>query len=64
LELIPEPANVASGMEPSAKPSKEIDRSKIFIVHGHDDSSKLEVARFIEKIGFEPIILHEQASGM
>jgi predicted nucleotide-binding protein len=63
LDLIPEPANVASGMEPSAKLSKEIDRSKIFIVHGHDDSAKLEVARFIEKIGLEPIILHEQASG-
>jgi len=62
LELIPEPANTASGMAPPAKPSKEIDRSKIFIVHGHDDSAKLEVARFIEKIGFEPIILHEQAS--
>ena len=62
LELIPEPANAASEMASPAKPSKEIDRSKIFIVHGHDDSAKLEVARFIEKIGFEPIILHEQAS--
>lgn len=62
LELIPEPANAASSMASPAKPSKRIDRSKIFIVHGHDDSAKLEVARFIEKIGFEPIILHEQAS--
>jgi hypothetical protein len=38
------------------------DKEKIFIVHGHDDAAKLGVARFIEKIGFEPIILHEQAS--
>jgi predicted nucleotide-binding protein len=38
------------------------DMSKIFIVHGHDDWAKTEVARFIEKLGFTPIILHEQAS--
>ncbi len=36
---------------------------KIFIVHGHDSGLKEEVARFITKIGFEPIILHEQPSG-
>jgi|GEM_PF-1097348 len=39
------------------------DTSKVFIVHGHDDLAKTEVARFIENLGFEPIILHEQASG-
>jgi len=38
---------------------------KVFIVHGHDDLAKTEVARFIEKLGFRPIILHEQVnSGM
>ena len=32
---------------------------------GTDNEVKLEVARFIEKIGLEPIILHEQVnSGM
>ena len=36
--------------------------SQVFIVHGHDELSKIETARFIEKLGFEPIILHEQAS--
>lgn len=41
----------------------QLDKSKIFIVHGHDDEVKEKVARFITKIGFEPIILHEQASG-
>jgi predicted nucleotide-binding protein len=44
------------------KIAKEINMSKIFIVHGHDDSMKLDVARFIEKLGFEVIILHEQAN--
>ena len=31
-------------------------------MHGHDDSLKNEVARFIDKLGFESIILHEQAN--
>lgn len=35
---------------------------KIFIVHGHDEGAREAVARFLEKIGFEPIILHEQAN--
>lgn len=39
--------------------------NKVFIVHGRDDAPKQEIARFIEKIGFDPIILHEQSnSGM
>lgn len=40
----------------------EVDRTKVFIVHGHDDVVKLSVARFLEKMGLTPIILHEQAS--
>lgn len=39
------------------------DKNKVFIVHGRDNEAKQEVARFIEKIGLEPIILHEQSSG-
>lgn len=40
----------------------EVDKSQVFIVHGHDDLAKEETARFIQKLGLEPIILHEQAS--
>jgi len=36
--------------------------SKVFIVHGHDGEARETVARFIGNIGFEPIILHEQAN--
>jgi predicted nucleotide-binding protein len=36
------------------------DMTKVFIVHGHDDALKQEVARFIEKLALTPIILHEQ----
>ncbi len=39
---------------------REIDSTKVFIVHGHDDGAKNEVARFIEKLCFEAKILHEQ----
>ncbi|CAG4895141.1 TIR domain-containing protein [Paraburkholderia saeva] len=35
---------------------------RVFVVHGHDEGVRETVARFLEKIGFEPIILHEQAS--
>ncbi|MBS0372543.1 MAG: nucleotide-binding protein [Proteobacteria bacterium] len=36
--------------------------NRIFVVHGHDDLLKTKTARFIEKLGYEAIILHEQAS--
>ena len=34
---------------------------KVFIVHGHDDEMKVNVARLLEKFDLEPIILSEQA---
>lgn len=40
--------------------SSRNDRTKVFIVHGHDDGAKNEAARFVEKLGFEAKILHEQ----
>jgi len=39
---------------------RNIMSSKIFIVHGHDDAARLDMARTLEKAGFEAIILHEQ----
>jgi predicted nucleotide-binding protein len=35
---------------------------KVFVVHGHDVEAKETVARFLEKLELEPIILHEQPS--
>jgi len=37
-------------------------KRKVFIVHGRDNEVKQEVSRFIESLGLEAIILHEQAS--
>lgn len=36
--------------------------SKVFLVHGHDSALKLEVARILEKLGIEAVILGEQAN--
>jgi len=35
---------------------------KVFIVHGHDEGTRESVARFLEQLQFDPIILHEQAN--
>ena len=44
-------------------PVKQVPKeNNVFIVHGHDNAAKETLARFIEKIGLEPIILHEQPS--
>lgn len=32
----------------------------IFLVHGRDNGVKAQVARFLERLGFPPVILHEQ----
>jgi|SRR5208283_205531 len=42
-------------------PSRSLSR-KVFVVHGHDEGARETVARFLEQLGFEPIILHEQAN--
>jgi predicted nucleotide-binding protein len=62
LELIPLAENTKSILDRTAKPRSGTD-NKVFIVHGHDEAAREMVARFIEKMDLEPIILHEQASG-
>jgi predicted nucleotide-binding protein len=34
---------------------------RVFVVHGRDDALKNEAARFLERLGLVPVILHEQA---
>jgi predicted nucleotide-binding protein len=50
------------GAAPSAAAmvAPALDFSKVFVVHGRDNETKNEVARFLERIGLEAIILHEQ----
>jgi predicted nucleotide-binding protein len=35
---------------------------KIFVVHGREEGPREAVARFLERLGFQPIILNEQAN--
>jgi predicted nucleotide-binding protein len=44
------------------KPPQAPAEVKIFLVHGRDSGTKETVARFLEKLGLKPIILHEQPS--
>ena len=36
--------------------------NKVFIVHGHNEAVKQEVARFVEHLKLEAVILHEQVN--
>jgi predicted nucleotide-binding protein len=36
--------------------------NRVFLVHGHDEGSAQTVARFVEKLGLEIVILHEHAN--
>ncbi|MCK0767270.1 TIR domain-containing protein [Chromohalobacter canadensis] len=52
---------------PTSKPTVEVtptprNKRKVFIVHGRDNEAKQEVGRFVEGLGLQAIILHEQAS--
>ncbi|HZY47232.1 MAG TPA: nucleotide-binding protein [Candidatus Bathyarchaeia archaeon] len=60
---------IPGGEAPSPSEPPAVARSKgpanrspdVFIVHGHDQASKHEVARFLESTGLNVIILHERA---
>lgn len=58
--IILPPMRSANPIQGSTERSISIMSNKVFIVHGHDDAAKLEMARTLEKAGFEAIILHEQ----
>ena len=41
---------------------EEFKSKNVFIVHGHNKDKKNTVARYLEKLGLKPIVLHEQAN--
>jgi predicted nucleotide-binding protein len=57
---IPSVSALESSPAVSQEPSP--DSRKVFIVHGHDNEAKESTARFLERLGLQPIILHEQPS--
>ena len=54
VPIIPPPSSIIA--------STGFNNSQVFIVHGHDEIAKLEMADFVKELGLEPIILHLQAS--
>lgn len=63
--IIPFERDYRAYVEARGRPMKAanpdaFDTSKVFIVHGHDEAAPVMVARFIEGLGLEAIILHEQ----
>jgi len=62
IELDEELSFITSTLPLDTKITEPTKSNKVFIVHGHDDGLKNDVARFVEKLGFEAIILHEQAN--
>jgi predicted nucleotide-binding protein len=46
----------------SPEKSKATPNMDVFIVHGHDNLAKTEVARFVERAGLRAVILHEQSN--
>lgn len=61
LELLPVSSQVVETSLAFEKRSVKTPNSRsVFVVHGHDDGTKETVARYLSKLGLEPVILHEQ----
>jgi predicted nucleotide-binding protein len=66
-ELFKKANNVKEAQETLNKQDEEntkkaLNRGQVFIVHGHDALAKTECESFVRQIGYEPIILHKEAS--
>ncbi|WP_259668315.1 nucleotide-binding protein [Rhizobium lentis] len=57
-----DPLSSSATAAPTISPQSSPLKRKIFVVHGHDEGARETVARFLEKLDFEVIILHEQAN--
>jgi predicted nucleotide-binding protein len=62
-EIEPDPAAHGTPQLQPSTPQDPLSSRRVFVVHGHDNEAKEAVARFLSKLGLEPIILHEQTSG-
>lgn len=57
IELTPPASRPTPANTLRSNPSR-----KVFVVHGREEGPREAVARFLMTIGFEPVILHEQAN--
>ena len=50
----------ASGANTEVKQLQAQYSNRVFVVHGHDGGARDKIARFLERLGLEPIVLNEQ----
>jgi predicted nucleotide-binding protein len=65
IELpVKDPASPGSHRFPNSSKTPLLEGldQKVFVVHGHDEVALQQVARTIERIGLEAVVLHEQMS--
>ncbi len=48
------------GQKEVAQAKAPVPSDKVFVVHGRDEGARESVARFLERLGLTPVILHEQ----
>lgn len=60
-EFVP-PHLPEKGDDRSSSAHSDQANARVFVVHGHDNSRMQALARFLERLGLEAIILHEQPS--
>jgi predicted nucleotide-binding protein len=46
--------------QPETRPAAVARNTRVFVVHGHDEGAREMTARFLEQLGLDPIILHDQ----
>jgi predicted nucleotide-binding protein len=62
VSLLNEADRVIASMSVERSRGDTASADQVFIVHGHDEGLKQEVARFVEKLGLTAVILAEQPS--
>lgn len=62
IEYWPDDEELPSATDRSTPVNRSGSR-RVFVIHGRNDAAKQEVARVLEQLNLEPIILHEQSSG-
>lgn len=61
LEMNATPISKASDQDHDRSANlRTSDSGKVFVVHGHDNELKEVTARFLERLGLQAIVLHEQ----
>jgi predicted nucleotide-binding protein len=60
VDLLETEIQISSDANIPSTPTFSPDSKTVFVVHGHNDTAKESTARLIQKLGLNPVILHEQ----